>query len=833
MNSKPSPITATPHHAVLLASTSICVLAYEILLMRLLSIGQWHHFAYMVISMSLLGFGAAGALLFVLFDRIKRNPDWWLIVLAGATAVSFSLAFALSQKIGLDPLQLIWQPSQWLKMLATYLVMAIPFLLAGGIVGIILTGAGEQVHRMYAIDLLGAGCGALGIVPALYAGPPWKLLPVLGCLIILGSIWCCLKIQHRKVGVLTILIGLGMVGTVYMAITPVPRMHETKGLPMTLAFPDARIEARKDGPLGMIHVVGSSLIRHVPGLSLKFGLGNGDQEAGIPEQKGVFVDADGLSPITSFSGDLDELEHLDFTSMALPYHIRRPARVLAVGAGGGTDILLGLLHRTPEIIALEANQQIADLLMKPFARFSGNLYSRPGVRLEVREARQFLHSTSERFDLIQLSMIDSFVSSAGGLHSASESYLYTTEAFGQYLAHLTDSGMLAITRWLKLPPRDSLRTISTALSALRGMNFSDRPEEHLLFIRSWNTFTVLVSKTAFTRDEILTARKFCDARSFDIAYYAGMGPEQANQYDIHKSPYYFNGAKNLCGADAESFLNKYLFDVSATTDDRPFFSHFFRWKTAPALFRYLQREWLPMIEMGHIFIMATLVQSVLAGALLILLPLIFLGWVEHKQGRAGPGPRPSDILGMLIYFGCIGVGFMFLEMAFLPRYTLLLSHPVYAAAVVLSTVLVFAGCGSLSVRRFQAASSWFLWIPVVVILCWVVFHGVAGDRLFDIALGWPLAQRLVFAVLLLAVPSFFMGWPFPSGLRVMTRRHPALVPWAWGINGSASVIGAVLGKGLAVSIGFRLLMFAACILYIIAVAAFYVSFRTSVTEDSK
>ena len=821
------PLTTAPRHAVLLAATSFSVLAYEILLMRLLSIAQWHHFAYMAISMALLGFGASGSLLFLLLGRIRKNPDKWLICLAGATAISFSLSFSLSQKVGLDPLQLIWQPAQWFNMLLSYLLMSLPFLFAGGIVGIILTGAGRKVHRMYAVDLLGAGCGALGIVPALYMGPPWDLLPALSVIVVLGSLWCCLRLQHRKVGSIISLSALGLILIVQLTMPPVPKIHETKALPMTLAFPDARIEAKKNGPLGMIQVVGSSLIRHVPGLSLNFGLHRKNQNAILPEQKAIFIDADGLTPITSFRGDLHELEHLDYTTMALPYHLRPIEKVLVVGAGGGTDTLLALRHETPEIIALEANQQIADLLLGPFSKFSGDLYSRPGVKLKVREARQFLHSTDDRFDIIQLSLLDSFVTSAGGLHSANESYLYTTEAFELYLNHLTDSGLLVITRWLKLPPRDSLRTISTALAALRNMNLSDHPEEHLVFIRSWKTSTILVSKKPFSYNEIMLAKRFCHERSFDLAFYDGMKVEEANQYDIQDAPYYFLGAKALCGSDAESFLSKYLFDVSATTDDHPYFSHFFRWEKALVLFQHLKRDWLPMVELGYLFILATLAQAVLASGALILLPLLALRWLHSESEKTRMAPRFVEGFGVFFYFGCIGLSFMFLEMALIPKYTLLLSHPVYSAAVVLSTVLVFAGLGSLSVRRFQAKANWFLCIPVAVIATWVSLHSLIGERLFDWALGWPFGCRLAFAILLISLLAFFLGWPFPSGLRLMSEKFPGLIPWAWGINGCASVIGAVLGKCLAVSIGFKLLMLTACILYFMAVSTFYILFRST------
>jgi spermidine synthase len=813
--------TITPLHALLLFLTSASVLAYEILLMRLLSISLWYHFAYMVISLALLGFGAAGAVLFLTFENIKRNIDQWLIVLAGATAVAFPLAFSLSQKVGLDPLQLIWQKSEWPKMLLTYLLMGIPFFLAGGIVGMILTGAGEGVHLMYAADLLGAGAGALAIIPALYLGPPWALLPVLGCLLLLGGIICSFRLPHAWKGVLGLLITGILVGIAYAALPPVPRIHHTKPLPMTLDFPDAKVEAENFGPLGMIQVVGSSLIREVPGLSLNFGLQESGPVPSLPEQKVIFSDGDTLGPITRFSGSLDDLKYLDFTSMALPYHMRRPTKVLVVGAGGGSDVLLGLRERASRIVALEANQQIADLLLGPFADFSGHLYARPGVQLEVREARQYLHSTKEQYDLIQLPFFSAFSSSAGGLQSATESYLYTTEAFELYLSKLSKTGLLAVSCWLKLPPRDSLRVFATALRALRKQGVSSKPEEHLFFIRSWKTSTILVSKNPFAPEEISRAITFCDERSFDLVYFTGMKAELANRYDIEDQPYDYLAARALISSEADSFLRRYVFDVGATSDDRPYFSHFFRWDKAVELFRLLRKDWLPFIDMGYILIIATLIQAFLASGILILVPLLCVRWV--KGGGTLPGV--GKILGTLLYFGSIGLAFMFLELALLPKFTLLLSHPIYAAAVVMSSILCFAGLGSMSVKRFLGRRTHFLWIAVAGICTWVLVDALIGDRLFMRAISWPLGGRVALAISMISVLAFFLGWPFPSGLRMTAKALPGLVPWAWGINACASVNGAVLAKCLSVSIGFRLLMLAACVLYLVAAVVFQFLFR--------
>jgi spermidine synthase len=813
-------LTLTPLHALLLFLTSASVLAYEILLMRLLSISLWYHFAYMVISLALLGFAAAGSVLLLTFENIRRNIDQWLIVLAGATAVAFPVAFSLSQKVGLDPLQLIWQKSEWPRMLLTYLLMGTPFFLAGGIVGIILTGAGEGVHVMYAADLLGAGAGALAIIPALYLGPPWTLLPVLGCLLLLAGIIFSFRLPHAWKGVLGMLITGILVGIAYAALPPVPRIHHTKPLPMTLAFPDAKVEAQKFGPLGMIQVVGSSLIREVPGLSLNFGLQGSGPVPSLPRQKLIFSDADTLGPITRFRGSLDDLKYLDFTSMALPYHMRHPAKVLVVGAGGGSDVLLGLSERASRIVALEANQQIADLLLGPFADFSGQLYSRPDVQLEVSEARQYLHSTKEQYDLIHLPFFSAFGSSAGGLQSATESYLYTTEAFELYLSKLSNTGLLAVSCWLKLPPRDSLRVFSTALRALRKQGVSSEPEEHLFFIRSWRTSTILVSKNPFTPEEISRAIRFCDERGFDLVYFAGMKAELANRYDIEGQPYDYLAARALTSGEADTFLRRYVFDVGPTSDDRPYFSHFFRWDKAVPLFQLLRKDWLPFIDLGYIFIVATMMQAFLASGLLILVPLLCVRWVKGGE----PLPGVGKIFGILIYFGSIGLAFMFLELALLPKFTLLLSHPIYAAAVVLSSILCFAGLGSMSVKRFLGRGTHFLWIAVAGICTWVLLDALIGDRLFMRAISWPLGGRVALAISMISVLAFFLGWPFPSGLRMTARALPGLVPWAWGINGCASVNGAVLAKCLSVGVGFRALMLTACMLYLVAGVVFQLLF---------
>ncbi len=819
--------TRTPApHAVLMCAVSAALLAYEILLMRLLSIAYWHHFAYMVISVALLGLGGAGSLVFMVFQRIRRRLDAWLILLACATAVSFSLAFGLSQMTGLDPLNLPWQGREWFRMALTYLAMALPFVFGGGIVCILLTEHGERAYLLYGMNLFGSAAGALGVIPALYLAAPWKLIPFLGGLVLLGTLQICLRAFRPLGGFFIVLIALGAIVVSQLSLPPIPKIHHTKALPMTLAFPDARVEAERTGPLGLIHVVASSHIRYAPGLSLNFGLKGEVSEAILPEQKALFLDGEGLGPVNRFSENRCESVYLDYTTMALPYHVRRPRRILILGAGGGSDVLLAMRHDARKIVGLEINRQISSLMAGPLAEFSGRLKTRPNIEWIDEEARRYLYGTREAFDLIQVSLVDSFGTSAGGLHAAHENYLYTTEALAQYLSHLTDGGMVVITRWLKLPPRDSLRMIATALRALKAADPFGRPERHLLFVRSWKTCTLLVSKTPLDREERLRAERFCDNRAFDMNYHADMVPALANRYDVLTEPYYFNGAKSLCGPDADTFLEAYPFDLTPTTDDRPFFSHFFRWDRAGAFIRQLGGDWLPMADLGYLFVLATLLQAVIGSVGLILPPLIIARRVSVPGERQEALPGVSYQLGMMIYFGAIGLAFMFVEMVLIPKYTLLLGHPIYSAAVVLSTILFFAGAGSLGARRIKATGDRLLWIAFAGIMVCIAFHILAWDHLFEQMMAWPAAGRVATGVFFMAVLSFFLGWFFPTGLDLAARQFPGMIPWAWAANGCASVIGAVLGKCLAMGLGFRGLLLFAAGLYFAAAAVFQVFTRT-------
>jgi len=302
-------------------------------------------------------------------------------------------------------------------------------------------------------------------------------------------------------------------------------------------------------------------LRYAPGLSL-----NAGQEP-LP-QLGVFTDGDNMTVLTRHPTSRKQLTYLDQMTSALPYHLQPINKVLLIGVGGGTDILQARFHHSQRIDGVELNAQMIHLLTDEFARYTGNLARQPGVTIYHAEARDFLARSHEQYQLIQLALVDAFNASAAGLYALNESYLYTLEAMQLYLRHLQPNGYLALTRWLKLPPRDSLKLLTTAITALRHAGYADAAQR-LIMIRGWQTSTLLIKNGRFNATELAAVKVFCEQRSFDMAYAPGLQPEQTNRYNVLRQPVFFQATTALLSKDRDSFLRHYKFNLQPATDDRP------------------------------------------------------------------------------------------------------------------------------------------------------------------------------------------------------------------------------------------------------------------------
>jgi len=521
----------------------------------------------------------------------------------------------------------------------------------------------------------------------------------------------------------------------------------------------------------------------------------------------VFRDGDGMSVISRWTGDAAPPAYLGDMTSALPYHLLDSPRVLVLGAGAGSDVLQALYHDASSVAAVELDPQMAGLVREDYAGFSGRLYEHPRVHLHHGEARGFAARSQDHYDLVQIGLLDSFAVSGSGVQALNENYLYTVEAVRDYLRLLEPGGILAVTRWLKIPPRDSLKLVNTVIAALRKDGVED-PGDRMAVIRGWNTVTLLVKNGALDDSDIAAVQDFARRRSFDTVHHPSMPPDRANRYNRLDRPWFHEGVQTLLGPDARDFEQRYKFNIEAATDERPYFFNFFRWPVFFEAMALRERGGAALVEWGYLVPAATLVQAVLAGFLLILLPLL----LARRHWPGGMGRRAGG------YFCLLGLAFLFVEIAFIQKFTLFLSHPLYAVAVVLAGFLVFAGIGSgLSSLLARKAAVWGR-SPVRIAVAGIVVISLAYvlllPYLFAAWMGFADIARVGLSLLLIAPLALFMGMPFPLGLKQLADSAPAFIPWAWGINGFASVISAALATLLAIEFGFTAVLLLALVLYV-------------------
>ena len=782
------------------AALAAAALLLESALTRLLAVAQYYHFAFLVVSLALLGFGASGAFLSL---RKSQAPSPHIYRLAGAGfATSTLLAYAAVNWLPFDSYTIAWERRQLLYFALYYLVLALPFFCSGVGIGAGLAIGGGRGHLVYAANLLGSALGVLlALIALALAGVPGAVLvsALIGLFpAVTGPAGSGRRSPYsfsRWIAVAILIVGAAGFGALAvrnaqgraplgLVISPY------KGLAYALRYPGAKTVFGRWNAISRADVVADAGTRLLPGLSYTF---NGAP----PPQAALSLDADSPQPITLIPAE--EFSAADYLPEALAFRLRPGGRSLVLEPGGGLGVFQALAA-TPKL----PGQPVTAVIGNPLVRAavgqtapSADVYADPRVQTVIESPRVYLRRAGPSYDVIFLPLTDAYRPISSGAYGLGETYSLTAEAFTDALARLAPDGVLTATRWLQTPPSESVRLVATLIDALARRGVA-RPGDSLVAYRGIQTITVLVQSDGWSADELAAVREFTAARRYDLVWAPDVRDDEVNRFNRLPEPADYQAVKSLLAApDRAEFFSGYPFDIAPATDDHPFFYHFFKWRQTPDVLATLGHTWQPFGGSGYLILWALLVLVLVLSTALILAPLALRR--DATQAPLAPSVSRGRVLA---YFGLLGIAFLFVEIPLIQRWILLLGHATYAFAAVVLSLLFFSGLGSLLTR-----APWLprrgAWVALVLM---ALLTPLLVVRLADVALGWPLWGRAGVAVIGLAPLGVLMGLPFPRGVAWLEDRAPRLIPWAWAVNGAASVVASVLAAILALSSGFTVVL---------------------------
>lgn len=780
------------------ALTSAAVIAFQLVVMQLLAISQWHHFAYMVISTALLGFGAAGTVLVLLREPLKRHYATALPLLYAASAVTMAATAWLSGVFGdFDTFLLFFDPGQAGLLLFLYLVYALPFFFAGLAITLVFYREVERIGSLYFANMAGSGAGAVLVLALLWALPPERLSAALALAPLLAA-WITRPRSVPRAMTAAVVSAVLLVPVIGLVNPSVPQPSEYKPIHAALLLPGAEVIHSASSPYGLLQVVRADAQRFAPSLSLRY-------REEPPVRDVMFNNGEYYGTLLGRAGT-DAAHLLDHTTRGLPYAVRDPRSVLVLEAATGHDVSHALGHGAARITAVEPHRQANRLLRDRHPEWIDSIYRDPAVSLEGTTVRSHLaRRGGHEYDLIVLPTLGAF-GGTSGVYALREQYGLTLEAFGAAWDALGERGMIAVTVWQDEPPRKPLRLLATWRALLEQKGVADMPAQ-VVAVRSWGTTTYLLSRTPFSGAERGRIREFARALAFDPLLLEDVQPGERDRFNRLPDPSFLEHLDTLLHGDPAALVDDYLFDIRPATDDRPFFGQFLRASSVPELQAVYGTRELPYLELGLVLAVVTLLQIVLAALILILLPLARVGWQGTRRRWT------------LLYFSATGIGFMFFEIVLIQKLVLYLGPPVYATAAVLATLLVCSGAGSLLSSRI-AATRRNLVFTGSVIAGLILLYAYWLMPLLELSMSWPMAAKAAVVFLLLAPPASLMGMMFPFGLRRLAGSDETHIPWACGIDSCLSVSATALATLIALGAGFVFVMQGAAAAYgVVALAS--------------
>ena len=742
-----------------LAFTTLATLVLELALTRIFSVVFYYHFAFLAISIALFGMGSGGVFSYFISHLVTARRGnlysklGWL-ALADAAFVILALRIVLSASA--DP--------GFFTLASVYIASALPFFFAGAVVSLVISEAIDRVDRAYFFDLAGAAAGCLVLIPFLNTfGGPNTVISASVFYSIAAAIWFHQAGETQR-----------RAPAVFVALALVLLMIAN----------------------GRLHILDVSIAKGEKLPPEKFTAWNSFSRVGVTNNRGylsVVIDGDAATAIAPLDWNRltdEQRAILTHEGPGFPYFLRPGAKALVIGAGGGYDVARAFASGSRDITAVEINPIIATQIMrKRFVKESHGLYFRPEVRVFVEDGRSFVRRSPEKYQVIQATLVDTWASTAAGAFALSENSLYTTDAFYDYLSHLTDDGVVTFTRWGFDPPRESLRLVTLAMDALAKLGQTN-PAQHVMVVRDdtaklqgWGAQdTVVISRKPFTTEDVLNARQWLASGKLEGVYLPGAPTNTAF-------------AQLLSSPSPSAFWKTYPFDISPVDDDRPFFFYTVQPRDIARYLTTANTQSADFKINRALPLLATLVAVSLAATLVILLlPYLIPG--THI-------PKQKGIFLFLLYFLFLGAGYILIQVALIQKFVLLLGHPTYALTVIVLSMLVFSGLGSFVSKPTIAGDDSRLISILLGISILVAALAFAAPSIVGTAAAWPLASKMLITAAAVAPVAFFMGMPFPSGLRRLEERHSPSVRWAWSLNSAASVLGSGGAIVLAIYFGLR------------------------------
>jgi len=758
---------------------TLAVLMLELALTRLFSATMYYHFAFMAISLALFGGGASGVFIYVIQAKLKERDTGNLMGLC-ALLFAVSVIFALFVVIG-NPITLDNAAENYLRLIKIYCATAMPFFFAGCAVTLAITRFAGDINRLYLFDLAGAALGCFLLIPLLNLLGAINLVVWIGVIGTASAILFSASAPNKRIFIPSLLAFVALAGFAsYDAVTKVTDLKIAKGKDQ------AKNLFSKWNSFSRITV-------------------DGDLN-GIVDIK---IDSDASTLIVPDGRNTEKHQDLRKSIVTFAYNIKPGAHAAIIGPGGGTEVASALVFGAKRITAIEINPIIAQdvMLTEPFRSYSGDLYGHPIVDLHFDEGRSFIRRSTDRYDILQASLVDTWAATGAGAFSLSENNLYTVEAFKDYVLHLTDDGVFTMTRWFLDPPDQSLRLVSLSRAMMTELQIGN-PERHFFIVKDTiagvpqSHATFLFKKSEFTDTEVKTLESVAAENNFEIIYSPLTRPDNVF-------------TRMITAEDPAAIWDAYNTNVFPTHDNNPFFFNSLRVSNLGQLIGS-DAEW-KKTNIG------TLVLFSLFAITSVMVVLFILGPLIAVRNRATTGD-PTGRMPFLFYFGCLGAGFIVVEIAMIQKFILFLGHPVYSLAVILFSLLTFSAIGSYVSRVFVETQ--LLGTLTKILILVAVITGIYLLVLPPIFYGlvWlSLTVRIVIAVVLMAPLAFVMGMPLPIGIRLMAARSPQIIPWAWGVNGAASVMGSVATLVIAILTGFNQALIVGACVYLLA--ALLVKFR--------